>query len=90
MYVTMVFHHPVPEHREAMLTFMYEIERAMEGTPGLLGIDSLRDLDAERLVAIGRWESEAAATEGIPRLLAVGGRDPGWTDRPDELFRLQT
>ena len=62
MYVTMVFHHPTPEHREA----------------------------ADRLVAIRRWASEAAATEGIPRLLAVGGRDPAWTDRPDELFRLES
>jgi quinol monooxygenase YgiN len=89
MFITMVFHHPKPEHREQFLQFMHTIEEGMAGTPGLVSIESFQDLDANRLVAIGRWESREAATAGIPRLLAIGGRDPAWSAKDDELFRLQ-
>jgi hypothetical protein len=88
LFITMVFHHPKPSHREDFLAFMHQIEQEMAGTPGLVSIESFRDLDSDRLVAIGRWESPEDATAGIPRLLTIGGRDPGWTDQPDEVFRL--
>ena len=84
----MAVHHPKPEHVEDFLAFMKTIEREMEGTPGLLSIESFREAGRERLVAIGRWESPQAAAEGVPRLLAIGGRDPVWSAAPDELFQL--
>ena len=84
----MAIHHPKPEHVDDFLDFMKRIERGMEGTPGLVSLDSFRDLDGPRLVAIGRWESPEAAAEGIPRLLSIGGREESWSAAPDELFRL--
>ena len=89
MFITMAVHHPKPEHVEDFLAFMKKVEAALEGTPGLISIESFRDVDApSRLVAVGRWESADAAAEGVPRLMAVGGRDEGWSAQPDELFRL--
>ena len=88
MFITMAVHHPKPEHVEDFLGFMKKVEAAIEGTPGLVSIESFRDVDAPRLVAIGRWESPEAAAEGVPAVMAVGGRDASWTDEPDELFRL--
>ncbi len=88
MFVTLAVHHPKPEHVDDFLAFMRKIEEAMEGTPGLLSIESLRDVDAPRLVAIGRWESPEAAAGGMPRPLAVGGRRDEWSQVPDAVFRL--
>lgn len=88
MFLTLAVHHPKPEHVEDFVAFMKTIEREMEGTPGLHSIESFREGDGARLVAIGRWESPQAAAEGVPRLLAIGGRDPEWSAAPDELFQL--
>lgn len=88
MFLTLAVHHPKPEHLEDFVAFMKRIEAAMEGTPGLVSLKSFRDADGARLVAIGRWDSPEAFAEGLPRLLAVGGRDPSWSAMPDELFQL--
>jgi len=89
MFITMAVHHPKPEHVEDFLGFMKKIEEAMDGTPGLVSIESFRDVDVPaRLVAIGRWESPEAAADGVPRLMSVGGREDSWSAKPDELFRL--
>ncbi len=88
MFLTVAVHHPRPEHVEDPLSFMKKIERGMEGTPGLISFESFRDVDETRLVAIGRWESAEAAASGVPRLLAIGGREETWSEGPDELFRL--
>jgi heme-degrading monooxygenase HmoA len=88
VFVTMVIHHPKPFHQDDFLDYMYRVTTEMQGTPGLISIESLRDVDADRLVAIGRWESPEAAAAGIPRLMAIGGRDPDWTTEPDQIFRL--
>ncbi len=88
MFVTLAIHHPKPEHVGDFLAFMRKIEDEMEGTPGLRSIESFRDLDAPRLIAIGRWESPDAASQGLPRLRAVGGRRDEWSEAPDEVFRL--
>jgi quinol monooxygenase YgiN len=88
VFVTMVFHHPLPEHRADFLAFMHRVEAAMRGTEGLVSLESYEDAASDRLVAIGRWESPGSAQAGVPRLMAVGGRDPGWTAEPDEVFQL--
>ena len=60
----------------------------MEGTPGLLSIESFRDVAALRLAAGGRRKSPEAAAEGMPRLLAVGGRRDEWSQAPDDVLPL--
>ncbi len=88
MFVTLAVHHPKPEHLDDFRAFLKKVEDEMEGTPGLLSLESFRDLDASRLVAIGRWESQDAAAQGVARLLSVGGRQEEWSEAPDDLFRL--
>lgn len=90
MFVTMVFHHPVPEHTADFAAFMRSIEQGMTGTAGLLTLESYRDTVNDQLVAIGRWESAEDAMAGVPKLMSIGGRDPGWTVREDEVFQLQS
>jgi quinol monooxygenase YgiN len=88
MFLTLAVHHPKPEHVDDFLAFMKRVEVEMKNTPGLLSIESFRDVDAPRLVAIGRWESAEAAAAGVPRLLGIGGREDAWSAAPDEVFRL--
>ena len=88
MFVTIAVHSPKPEHVEDLLSFMHRVAAALEGTPGLVGIESFREQDGDRLVAIGRWESRETFEAALPRLLGVGGRDPNWSAGPDVVFRL--
>ena len=88
MFVTLAFHHPRPEHLEDFAAFMKRIEAGMQGTDGLLSIESYRDAGSGDLVAIGRWHSAEQAQAGVPKLLAIGGRVADWTDRPDDLYQL--
>lgn len=89
MFLTIAHHYPRPEHVEAFLAFMAEIEAGMSGTPGLVTLESFRDVVQPRLVAIGRWESAEAAQAGVPRLMSIGERKPEWSARPDEVFQLE-
>ena len=88
MFVTMAFHYPKPEHVDDFAAFMARIEARMAGTGGLVSLESYRDVTGGRLVAIGRWESADAASRGVERLLALGGRDPHWSRHPDDVFQL--
>jgi len=88
MFITLAVHHPKPEHADDFVAFMKKIEAAMEGTPGLVSIESFRDAQSPSLVAIGRWESPEAAQAGLPKLMAVGGRDADWSRHQDDLFLL--
>jgi len=88
MFVTMVFHHPRPEYEDDFADFMGDIVVGMRGTDGLLSLESYRNPAAGTLVAIGRWQSAADAQAGIPKLMSIGGRDPKWTDQPDDVFQL--
>lgn len=85
MFITMAIHRPRPEYFAA---FMGRIEHGMKGADGLLSLESFRDPQRDCLVAIGRWESAEHARAGVPRLLAIGGRAPEWSERPDELYAL--
>jgi heme-degrading monooxygenase HmoA len=90
MFVTMVFHHPAPEHTADFEAFMRTIEAGMAGTDGLVSLESYRDAVNDQLVAIGRWSSAEDARAGVAKLMSIGGRDPSWTVRDDEVFQLQS
>ena len=89
VFLAVAHHYPRPEHLEAFVVVMCDVEAGMAGTPGLISIESFRDVVETRLVAIGRWESPAAAQVGVPRLMSIGERDPEWSARPDEVFPLE-
>ena len=88
MYVAIAIHYPKPEHVDDFLAFMARVEAGMRGAPGLLSFESWRESDGGRLVGLSRWESGEAFAAALPRLLGIGGRDPAWSARPDDLLRL--
>jgi heme-degrading monooxygenase HmoA len=88
MFVTMVFHHPRPEHTDDFARFMLRLQHEMAGTPGLLSLESYRNPDTDALVALARWSSPTDAGAGVARLMAIGGRRAEWTSEPDEVFQL--
>ena len=65
MHVAIAIHHPKPEHVQDFLDFMATVEAAMEGTPGLLSVESWRELGGGRLVGMSRWESQEAFTAAL-------------------------
>lgn len=88
MFVTMVFHHPRPEHADDFARFMLRLQQEMAGTPGLLSMESYRNPATDALVALARWSSPTDAQAGVARLMAIGGRREEWTAEPDEIFQL--
>ncbi len=89
MFHTIAVHHVRPEHEGAFLAFMHRVEHAVRGASGLVEFTSHREPHRGVLVAIGRWEDEAAFTQAMPAIMGLTGeRDPAWTEREDELYVL--
>jgi hypothetical protein len=86
---TIAIHDVRPEHVDAFRTFMGKVEAAVAGAPGLIEIASWREVRTGRLVAVARWESQAAFEAAAPAIMGLSGeRDPAWTDAPDDLLVL--
>lgn len=89
MLQTIAVHDVRPEHVDAFRAFMGKVEAAVAGAPGLIDIGSWREAQTGRLVAIARWESQAAFEAAAPAIMGLSGeRDPAWTDRDDDLMIL--
>lgn len=89
MLQTIAVHDVRPEHADAFRAFMGKVEAAVAGAPGLIDIGSWREPQTGRLVAVARWESQAAFESAAPAIMGLSGeRDPAWTDRDDELMIL--
>ena len=89
MIQTIALHDVRPEHLDAFRAFLGKVEAAVAGAPGLIDIGSWRDGMSGRLVAVARWESQAAFEAAAPAIMGLATeRDPAWTDRPDDLMIL--
>ncbi len=89
MIQTIAVHDVRAEHVDAFRAFMGKVEAAVAGAPGLVEIASWRDAMSGRLVAVARWESQAAFEAAAPAIMGLSSeRDPAWTDRPDDLMIL--
>ncbi len=89
MLQTIAVHDVRPEHADAFRAFMGKVEAAVAGAPGLIDIGSWREARTGRLVAVARWESQAAFEAAAPAIMGLSGeRDPAWTDRDDDLMIL--
>ncbi len=89
MFVTVAVHDVRPEHADAFLAFMREVEAAVAGAAGLVDITSYRDTMSGRLVAVARWESPDAFQAAAPAIMGLSGRRrPEWTDGEDQLLAL--
>jgi len=86
---TIAVHDVRPEHVDAFRAFMGKVEAAVTGAPGLIEIASWREVQTGRLVAVARWESQAAFEAAAPAIMGLSGkRDPAWTNAPDDLLIL--
>ena len=89
MLQTIAVHDVRPERVDAFRAFMGKVEAAVAGAPGLIDIGSWREAQTGRLVAVARWESQAAFEAAAPAIMGLSGeRDPAWTDRDDDLMIL--
>ena len=86
---TIAIHDVRPEHSDAFLAFMHEVEGAVAGAPGLLEFRSYREAGSDRLVAVARWESPDAFSAAAPAIMGMSDRRrPEWTAGEDQLLVL--
>ncbi|CAA9520096.1 MAG: hypothetical protein AVDCRST_MAG13-3319 [uncultured Solirubrobacteraceae bacterium] len=89
MLQTIAIHDVRPEHLDAFRAFMGKVETAVAGADGLLEIGSWHEVRTGRLVAVARWESQAAFEAAAPAIMGLSSeRDPAWTGAEDELLVL--
>jgi hypothetical protein len=81
-------HSPLPEHRDAVIDSMQRYSRVAREQPGLVWTGVVDDASG-RLVGVAIWESEEAARDASPALMAEVGDDPfdTWDERPIEGLR---
>ncbi len=89
MFQTIAVHDVVPEHADAFLAFMREVEDAVRDAPGLIDFSSYREAGGDRLVGIGRWESQEAFGAAMPTIMSLSDRRrPEWTASEDRLLAV--
>ncbi len=89
-HITLAIHDPKPEHLADLLGSMRDFKGAASRLPGLLQIGSWREESGGRILAIGIWESKAAATAAWRRLASVTTGVPfdQWEERSREILGL--
>jgi quinol monooxygenase YgiN len=89
MFQTIAIHDVRPEHRDAFLSFMRRVEKAVAGAEGLIDFGSYDDLSSGRLAGVGRWVSQEAFTAALPKITSLSAeRREEWTDEGDILLTL--
>ncbi len=89
MFQTIAIHDVRPEHAEAFLAFMREVEAAVRDAPGLIDFGSYRDTMSSKLVGVGRWESQEAFAAAMPAIMGLSDRRrPEWTASEDQLLAI--
>src|SRR5262249_43693465 len=90
-YLFMAIHHPKPEYRQDLVTWIGRVGAALRVQPGLLHLGDFDDVATGRIVAVSLWESEAHFRTGRERAFASLGEDAPyevWETRPLEVFTL--
>jgi heme-degrading monooxygenase HmoA len=90
MFVHLAIHYPRPEYVDDVLASMHRVDKAAEGTPGLIQMGAWRDENGNRLVGLAMWESEEAFKASAERIFQVAAHDPWdqWCERPIDVFHL--
>jgi hypothetical protein len=90
MFTHLAIHHPLPEHRGAVLASMHRAAAAAEGLDGLLQVGPWSEESDGRLVGISLWTSREAFELGSPMMFAAVSDDPfdEWESRPVENLHL--
>jgi heme-degrading monooxygenase HmoA len=90
MFVHLAIHYPRPEYVEAVLASMHRVDKAAEGTPGLIRMGAWRDENSDRLVGLAMWESQEAFQASAERIFQIVAENPWdqWCERPIDVFHL--
>ena len=90
MFVHLAIHYPRPEHVDEVLASMRRVDKAAEGTPGLIRMGAWRDEDGNRLVGLAMWESREAFEGSAERIFRIVADEPWdlWCERPIDVFHL--
>jgi len=87
----MAIHHPKPEFRQELVTWIGRVGAALRAQPGLLDLGDFDDVANGRIVAVSIWESETHFRIGQERAftsLGEGAPYEVWETRPLEVFTL--
>jgi hypothetical protein len=87
----MAIHHPKPEYRQDLVTWIGRVGAALRAQPGLLQLGDFDDVAHGRIVAVSIWESEERFRIGRERAFASLGEEAPyevWETRPLEVFTL--
>jgi heme-degrading monooxygenase HmoA len=68
MFVHLAIHYPRPGHVDDVLASMHRVDKAVEGTPGLIQMGAWRDGNSNRVVGLARWESQEAFQASAQRI----------------------
>jgi heme-degrading monooxygenase HmoA len=90
MYIHLVIQHPKPEHIGDMLASMRRVDKAAQGSPGLIQIGAWRDQDSDRLVGLAIWETPDAFHAAAEQIFKAVADDPfdQWCERPPDILHL--
>ena len=90
-YLFMAIHHPKPEYRQDLVTWIGRVGAALRVQPGLLHLGDFDDVATGRIVAVSIWESEEHFRTARERAFAsLGEAAPYevWETRPLEVSTL--
>jgi heme-degrading monooxygenase HmoA len=85
----MAIHHPKPEYRQDLLTWIGRVGAELRAQPGLLELGDFADVATGRIVAVSIWESEEHFRTGRERTFASLGEEAPyevWETGPLEVF----
>jgi heme-degrading monooxygenase HmoA len=90
MFIHLAVHYPKPEYAGELLASMRRVDKAAQGSPGLVQIAAWRDELSGRLVGLAMWESAEAYQASAERIFQVVADEPFdlWFERPPDVFHL--
>lgn len=89
MFLAIAIHYAAPEHVDELLDHMKRVADSVEGAPGLLEFQCMRESGGTRLIGFSRWDTQAAFEAALPRIGQFRDqRRPEWSTQPDELLML--
>jgi len=90
VYYSVSIHHPAAGKRDDLIASMHRYGAAITGAPGLVSVETLYDAEADVLMGLAIWESEAAFHASVHLAREAVANDPfdEWEAEPVAGFRL--
>jgi quinol monooxygenase YgiN len=89
MFLFYAVHYPQPEKEELLIEAMREFGEVIRRQPGLFFVDTFRDPENGKLIALALWESQEAFQASWPALVQDAPSDE-WEVKPREVHLLNS